>query len=266
MARKGTIPWNKGIKTNKSTYNSLNLNKEELNDLYWNQELSSTKIAKKYNCTSTTINNWLKRFNIPRRSNSEAVKLERSKWSKEKELARSIKYHNTWLNKPQEEKDESLRKRLASPNINSPEAIMKANETRLHNGTTNTSKAEENFKNKLLILGVKEDDIIHPYVNDPRYPFNCDFYIKSKDLFIEYQGHYSHGEEPWNNNLDQQEYLLQMKNKNLDMSTWIKRDPYKLDIAKRNNIKLLLIYPRHNNYLLKDGEILTIDINDINKI
>lgn len=31
---------------------------------------------------------------------------------------------------------------------------------------------------------------IHPF--DERYPFHCDFYIKSLDLFIEYNGHYSH--------------------------------------------------------------------------
>lgn len=32
---------------------------------------------------------------------------------------------------------------------------------------------------------------IHPY--DARYPYNCDFYVKSLDLFIELNCHYSHG-------------------------------------------------------------------------
>jgi len=78
---------------------------------------------------------------------------------------------------------------------NTPAAISKANATRLKNGTT-TSKAEREFIKKLIIMGIEPDDIIYPYVNDPRYLYNCDCYIKSKDLFIEYQGHESHGYEP----------------------------------------------------------------------
>lgn len=29
------------------------------------------------------------------------------------------------------------------------------------------------------------------------YPFHCDFYIPEKDLYIEYQGHPGHGNEPF---------------------------------------------------------------------
>ena len=50
------------------------------------------------------------------------------------------------------------------------------------------------------------------------------------------------------------------------MSTWVKRDPKKLQTAIKNGIKLVIVYPKHNTYLIKDGKITTIDINDINKI
>ena len=100
-----------------------------------------------------------------------------------------------------------------------------------------------------------------------KYPFNCDFYIKSKDLYIEYQGHFTHGFEPFDENNEKHiEYLVAMQDAGKDMSTWFKRDPKKLEIAKRNKINLLLVYPRHKNYLVQNGQITTIDINDINKI
>ena len=80
MKIKKRTAWNKGIKTNKPAANSLNINKEELYDLYVNKLLTSEEVAKVYNCSSKTIRNWLKRYNIPIRQNSEAVKLQRSKW------------------------------------------------------------------------------------------------------------------------------------------------------------------------------------------
>lgn len=266
MAHKGHIPYNKGIKTNRPAINSLNLDKDELYDLYVNQGLSTTDISKIYNCSARTIQNWLHRYDIPVRSDSEAVKLNRSQWTDEMELKRSQTYHNTWMNKSKEEIAQINQKRKNNPNINSEESIRKANQTRIANGTTKQSKSEDEFYHKLLVLGFSKDDIIHHYMDD-KYPFNCDFYIKSKDLYIEYQGHYSHGFEPFDENNDEHlQYLVKMQDSGKDMSTWFKRDVYKLEIAKRNKIKLLLVYPRHNTYLVKDGQVTTIDINDINKI
>lgn len=59
---------------------------------------------------------------------------------------------------------------------------------RLH-GTFNISQPEEDFYNNLIQLFSK-DNIIRQYntrlfENSERYPFACDFYIKSLDLFIE---------------------------------------------------------------------------------
>lgn len=260
-------PWNKGVKINKPSNNSLNIPKDELYDLYINQKLTSNEIAQIYNCSSKTIRNWLSKHDIPIRDDGEAVKLERSKWSNEKELERSKKFHQTWLEKPQEEKDEMQRKRLEHPNTNSPESILKAHQTRLKNGTSNESISELNFIHKLELIGIDKDDIIHHYIGDSRYPFNCDFYIKSKDLFIEYQGHWTHGPEPFDrNNKNHLEYLNKMENKNINMSTWTIRDPKKLNTAINNKINLLLVYPRNKTYLIQNGKIITIDINDINKI
>ena len=57
----------------------LNLNKEVLYDLYVNKKLTSKEVANILGCTSKSIRNYLKAYNIPIRSNGEAVKLDRSK-------------------------------------------------------------------------------------------------------------------------------------------------------------------------------------------
>lgn len=254
--------------TNKIPWNKKEIDKDLLYDLYVNQELTSEEVAEILGCTSKTVRNYLHRFNIPIRPNGEAVKLQRSKWSDEKELERSRKYHNTWANKSQKEKDDIIRKRLESPNINSPEAIDKAHQTRLQNGTTNKSKSEDDFYNKLLLMGYSEDDIIRNYVNDSRYPYNCDFYIKSKDLFIEYQGHQTHGPDIFDkNNDDHIKLLIKYQDKGYDMTTWFKRDPQKLQTAIKNKINLILVYQKGKIvYYVHNGKITTININDINKI
>ena len=168
----------------------------------------------------------------------------------------------------------------ASGNVNSSDAILKAHQTRLANGTSNKSKSEDAFLYKLELLGFDKDDIIHTYIGDERYPFNCDFYIKSKDLFIEYQGHQTHGPAPFNkDNEDHLEYLVKLEDTANDISNeakakkareiisiWTNRDPYKLATAIKNKINLVLVYPKHNVYLIKNGKMTTININDINRI
>lgn len=74
---------------------------------------------------------------------------------------------------------------------------------------------------------------------DDRYPFYCDFYIKSKDLFIELQAHPSHGRLPMEN-LSIDEYS---KYPSKFMDTFARRDVEKLEIARKNNINFIRIYP-----------------------
>lgn len=120
------------------------------------------------------------------------------------------------------------------------------------------SKSEESYYNKLVKL-FGEDDIIREY-REERYPFNCDFYIKSKDLFIEFQGHQSHGIEPYDeNNI---EHLKLINESHCDMTTFTTRDPHKLDVAKQNNITLILVYPRHKNWIVQNGKLQVLESSD----
>ena len=79
------------------------------------------------------------------------------------------------------------------------------------------------------------------------YPYNCDFYIPSLDIYIEYQGNWTHGDSPFNSsNIEHQNKLKDWKDKseyssyyNNAIYVWTDLDVRKRKIARQNNIKLL---------------------------
>lgn len=111
----------------------LNLDKDTLYQMYIVDKMTTTEIGKVFDCTSKSIRNYLTKYEIPVRPNGEAVKLERSKWSQEKEDERSRNVAKAWASKTPEEMAEINAKRV--PKLNSPEAIAKAKETKYLNGT-----------------------------------------------------------------------------------------------------------------------------------
>jgi hypothetical protein len=62
-----------------SLYRKLNLSKDDLieliNNLYWKEELSQSKIAAKFNCHITTIENFFKENGIKSRNPSASIKI-----------------------------------------------------------------------------------------------------------------------------------------------------------------------------------------------
>lgn len=122
--------------------------------------------------------------------------------------------------------------------VESKECREKANETKRKNGTFNTSKPEEESYKLLL---EKYSDVVRQYKCN-RYPFACDFYIPSLDLFIECQYSWTHGYHPFNpDNIEDQNKLNELKTKYGDKwwHTWVDRDPNKRRIAKQNNLNYL---------------------------
>ena len=111
------------------------------------------------------------------------------------------------------------------------------------------SKEEDGIFEKLIKIYDK-NDIIRQYKSDV-YPFPCDFYVISKDLYIEYQGYWTHGKEPFDSKNEQHIKILNKWNEKYKqgktqyksaINSWTKRDPYKLDIAIKNNLNIQLIY------------------------
>lgn len=148
------------------------------------------------------------------------------------------------------------------------------------NVTYYSSKGEQKI---FSILKPIYPDLLQYYrdkrYSNPRtnYCWECDFYIPSLDLFIEYQGFRTHGPHPYNKNCVEDQLRLeklqkQLNNINLsngsrellknDISVWTKKDVYKRYIAQKNGIKLLEIYEPFSKI---DKNLLLYKINNIMK-
>ncbi len=85
--------------------------------------------------------------------------------------------------------------------------------TKRQRGTFNKSKLEE-LSYELLKMVFSEDDIYRQYKDIDRYPYNCDFYVKSIDTFIECNYHWTHGSHWFDeNNPYDVEYLIMLQEK-----------------------------------------------------
>ena len=128
------------------------------------------------------------------------------------------------------------------------ENLLKMLDTKKKNGTFNSSHPEEEYYEYLLTIYPK-DDVVRQY-RDERYPFNCDFYIKSLDLFIECNYSWTHGGKPfdpedeeckaklakWKEDAKHSKYVRNAIN------TWTIRDPNKREVAKENNLNYIEIF------------------------
>ena len=136
------------------------------------------------------------------------------------------------------------------------EMSFKRYNTKKKNHTLNSSNSED-IIHQFLIHKFNFEDIIHHYYDKERYPFECDFYIKSLDLFIELNFYWTHGFEPYDkNNLNHQERLnnwiksteeINFKKQKKDgyknaIYIWTVDDPNKLATFKRNNLNYKIFY------------------------
>ena len=133
--------------------------------------------------------------------------------------------------------------------IQASEAVKrKKYETHKRNNSFNTSAPE---KKLLEILQNKfgASDIEYQY-RSPKYPYNCDFYIKSLDLYIELQGSWIHGKAPYDpKNPDHIKKLQEWQEKSQTsqfyrnaIDVWTRADVEKRKLAKENGIKLIEVF------------------------
>ena len=120
--------------------------------------------------------------------------------------------------------------------------LQKEISTKRKNGTFNTSKSEQQTYE---LLKTKIKDVEYQYKDNERYPFNCDFYIPSFDLFIECQYSWTHGGHPYNKENDKEKIELwenkakKSKYYQNAIETWTIRDVSKRETAKKNNLNYL---------------------------
>ena len=125
--------------------------------------------------------------------------------------------------------------------LKSQEVIDKRNNTKKINHTFNTSISENT---SYKILKEKYPDILYQYKSDV-YPYYCDFYIPSLNLYIECNYHWTHGHHPYNQyNQNDINTINSWKEKNTKfynnaITTWTVRDVNKRNIAKQNNLNYI---------------------------
>ena len=119
-------------------------------------------------------------------------------------------------------------------------------ETKRKRGTFNTSRKEE-IAYALLCKKFSSDDIVRQYHSN-EYPFNCDFYIKSKDLYIECNFSWTHGGH-WFDETDENDLqtFQKWKNKNTKfydnaIQTWTVRDVKKRKTAEKNHLNYIVVW------------------------
>lgn len=134
---------------------------------------------------------------------------------------------------------------LANQNIHSKnieKAKQKIIETKRKNGTFNTSKPENDvYDNLITMFGI--NDIKRNY-KSTAYPFLCDFYIVSLDLYIECNFSWTHGGH-WYNNDDISIWKDKAAKSNYyknAINTWTVRDINKRKIAKQNNLNYVVFW------------------------
>ena len=115
--------------------------------------------------------------------------------------------------------------------------------TKKYNNSFNTSKPEDE---SYAILKEYYPDVMTQYKDD-RYPFACDFYIPSLDLFIECNYYWTHGGKPYEGTEDDKQIVEKWKAKNTKfyinaIQTWTVRDVNKRNIAKQNKLNYIEVW------------------------
>ena len=137
-------------------------------------------------------------------------------------------------------------KKAMSELIASDEVQNRIIDTKRKNGTINDSQPERDAY-QLLVEKFGEDDVIAQYRSE-RYPYKCDFYIKSLDVFIELNAYWMHGGHWFDaDNADDLEKLqawLSNDKPSYDRAVyvWTDNDLVKRDTAKKNNLNYIVFW------------------------
>ena len=122
--------------------------------------------------------------------------------------------------------------------LSSQEVQNKINATKRKNNSFSTSKPEEE---SYLLLKEKYNDVKRQYKSE-EYPYLCDFYIPSLDLYIECNYHWTHGNHAYDpTNIEDNLLLEKWKQKpnsfyDSAIKVWSISDVIKRNLAKENKL------------------------------
>ena len=134
----------------------------------------------------------------------------------------------------------------------SKESKLKEYQTKKKNNTFNSSKPEKKLELELK----KIFSNLETQYKSELYPFKCDFYIPSLDLYIEYNGTWLHGGCFYDDNNEDNRNMLKMWKQRSEHSTfyksainvWTKSDLNKLNTALENNLNYVAWFNQEQAY------------------
>ena len=219
--------------------------KDELINYYVVENKTIQDLEKIYSASSATIVRLLRYFEIKKPKSWQTAKIKKD--SNGNYQVDRQKFQELYDNNTIEYIAELLK---ISPKLVETIAKNLQIDTKKHKETMESSiSLEETYCYQELIKKYGKSDIIRQY-KEKRYPFHCDFYIKSKDLFIECNYHWTHGKHPFDKNNSEDIKKLnawQEKAKTSDyykgaIEVWTIRDPLKLKYFKENNLNYQILY------------------------
>lgn len=134
------------------------------------------------------------RYGVPHPSQRPEFRERASKWMRDHAEEVAVLRQEAYFEKygvghPVVSED---RRAVLSVRMSDPAYQRHLVEVRRERGTLATSFPEEHFY-ALLVERFGSDDVVRQHRDDVRYPFSCDFYIPSRDLFVELNGSWTHG-------------------------------------------------------------------------
>lgn len=152
---------------------------------------------------------------------------------------------------------QEVREKIAQTNLErygfsnvmkNPDIVQKNFDVRCANGTLSTSMPEEWLYRKLCSY-FGSGDIVRQY-SDSRYPFACDFYVVSRDMFIELNGSWTHGPHWYDeNSLFDCDVAMSMRDKAKAQpfyvtacEVWTESDVEKRRIARDNDLNYVVFW------------------------
>ena len=250
---------------------------QQLVDDYVKNYYTLKKLQSKYNISKKTVTVYLKRNNVELRDRSECQKIHLSdeiikniidlytnevpisQICKKLNLTRSVVFNiikdnfkeirsNSYYLKGVHRTDE-VKQKISQKNKGHWVNLEQQIATKRKNNSFHISKPEEKLFEELKSK-YGEENVIPQYKDKERYPYYCDFYIKSEDLFIELNAHWTHGGRPYDKDDDfckeQLERWIekskQSKFYEKAIHTWTVVDVKKQQCAKEHNLNYMTIY------------------------
>lgn len=116
---------------------------------------------------------------------------------------------------------------------------------KLKNHTFHTSSSEDVLYD-MLVQTFGEDDVLRQYMSDV-YPYQCDFYIKSRDMYVELNAGWTHGGH-WYRSGTQDDNIVAVWTKKSTpyydnaMLNWTKRDVQKRQLAASSKLNYVVFW------------------------